>query len=222
MNRSELRSLTANFCEDPGQTKFTPTKYNEALETAQKQFAIDSKALYRSYTYAMAVGTASYDLPTDYIQDKLVMVNGIKLEPISRATLAELYKSRRWDTLTGTPRNYISDPMEAQKKLILFPIPDSVSDGTDLNLTYFALPSAMSSDASTPFNGSALMAGYHIAVCAYAAWLLMGYLSPTDAIISKRRDLISNYTGKVNEAIQTFGDTPSEPMSIHPRDIRIR
>ena len=222
MNRSELRSLTANFCEDPGQTKFTPTKYNDGLETAQKQFAVDSKALYKTYSYTLAVDTAPYDLPTDYVQDKLVMLNGVALEPISRATLAELYKGRRWDTLTGTPRNYISDPMEAQKKLILFPIPDSVVDGTDLSLTYVALPAAMSSDSASPFNSSALMAQFHIAVASYAAWLLLGYLTPTDAIISKRRDLISTYTGKVNEAIQGFGDTPSEPMSIHPRDIRIR
>ncbi len=222
MNRAEMRALTSNFCEDPNISKFTVTKYNDALELAQKQFSVDSKALYKTSAITVVVNTGSYDLPTDYIQDKLVMLNGIKLEPISRQTLGEIYKSRRWDTLTGTPRNYISDPMEAQKKIILVPIPDSVSDGTDLQLTYVAIPTAMSSDASTPFNSSALMTEYHIPVCSYAAWLLLGYLTPTDAIVLKRRDLISSYVSKVNEAIQTFGDTPSEPMSIHPRDIRVR
>jgi hypothetical protein len=112
--------------------------------------------------------------------------------------------------------------MEANKQLLLFPIPDSIDAGTDLQLTYFSLPTAMSTDASTPFNGSTLMTQFHIAVASYAAWLLLGYLIPTDAINLKRRDLLLTYTGKVNEGIQEFGDTKSEPLSIHPRDIRVR
>jgi hypothetical protein len=222
MNRAELRTLASSFCEDPSITKFTTAKYNDALEQAQRQFTMDSKSLYKTASSTMVVGTAEYDLPTDYILDKLVMLNGVKLEPISRNSLAELYKSRRWDTLTGTPVNYISDPMEANKKLILFPIPDSDVDGTDLALTYYALPSAMSTDSASPFNSSALMGQFHIAVASYAAWLLLGYLSPTDALVAKRKDLIGTYTMKVNEAIQTFGDSPSEPMSLHPRDVRVR
>lgn len=221
-NKSELRTLTASMCEDPSQTKFTPAKYNDSLESAQRQFSLDSKCLYKTQAYVMAVDDATYDLPADYISDKLVMLNGIELTPISRSKLASLYKGQRWDTKTGTPRHYISDPMEANKALVLFPIPNSISGGTDLQLTYTAIPAVMSSDSASPFNSSALLTQYHVAVAAYAAWLLLGYLTPTDATVLKRRDLLGTYTGKVNEAIATFGDTPSEPMAMHPEDIRVR
>lgn len=221
-NKAELRTLTASMCEDPNQTKFTPAKYNDALEFSQRQFSLDSKCLYKTTAFVMAVDDGTYDLPTDYIVDKLVMLNGIELRPISRAKLASLFQNQRWDTMTGTPRNYISDPMEANKTLILFPIPNTIADGTDLQLTYIALPTTMSSDTASPFNSSALLVQYHIAVAAYAAWLLLGYLTPTDATVLKRRDLLNTYAGKVNEAINMFGDTPSEPLALHPENIKVR
>lgn len=221
-NRSELRTLTSSFCEDPSITKFTATRYNDALETGQKQFCLDTKALYKTQAFVMDVADATYDLPTDFIGDKIVMLNGIELEPVSKTKLSNLYKSRRWDTLEGTPKYYVIDPMDANKQLLLVPIPDSVSEGTDLQLTYFAAPTAMSSDSATPFNSSTLMTQFHIAVACYAGWLLLGYLTPTDPIISKRRDLLNTYTGKVNEAIADFGDTKSEPLSLHPESGRVR
>lgn len=221
-NRAELRTLTSSFCEDPSQTKFTVAKYSDSLETAQKQFCLDTKSLYKTQAYVMAVDDADYDLPTDFISDKLVMLNGIELEPISRSKLAGLFKSQRWDTQEGTPKYYVIDPMEAKKQLLLVPIPDSIADGTSLELTYSAIPTTMATDAATPFNSSVLMTQFHIAVASYAAWLLLGYLTPTDPIISKRRDLLNTYTGKVNEAIASFGDTKSEPMSLHPESIRVR
>lgn len=221
-NRAELRALASNFCEDPSVIKFTSTKYNDALETAQRQFSLDTKSLYKTQAFVMAVADASYDLPTDFIGDKIVMLNGIELEPISKVKLSSLFKSQRWDTLEGTPKYYVIDPMDANKQLLLVPIPDSIDDGTDLQLTYYALPTAMSSDSASPFNSSTLMTQFHIAVAAYAAWLLLGYLSPTDPLISKRNDLLNTYTGKVNEAIADFGDTKSEAISLHPESVRVR
>jgi hypothetical protein len=210
------------LCEDPSLTKFTPAKYNDALSLGEKQFALDSKCLYKTQAYVMAVNDATYDLPADFVQDKIVTLNGIELEPISKDSLCRLYKSQRWDTLTGTPTNYVVDAIEANKALRIFPIPSSIADGTALELTYYAYPVAMSGDSSTPFNSSALLTPYHIAVAHYGAWLLLGYLQPTDPIISKRRDLLAQYTSKVTEALQTFGDTKSEPMQLRPNDVRAR
>ena len=222
MNRSELRSLVSNFVEDPSITKFTATRYNDSLELAQKQYCLDTKALYKTQAYTMAVDDATYDLPTDFIGDKIVMLNGIELDSVSKMKLSTLYKSRRWDTLEGTPKYYVIDPMEAKMQLLLVPIPDSIANGTDLQMTYYAMPTVMSSDSASPFNSSTLMTQFHIAVAAYAAWLLLGYLTLTDAIISKRQDLLNTYTGKVNEAIASFGDTKSESLSLHPESGRIR
>ena len=222
MNRSDLRQLAANFCEDKNLTRFTSAQYNDGLDKAQKQFCLDSKALTEIETYTMALDDADYDLPSDFIKDKQVTLNGLPLSPISRDELQRIYVSKRWDNIEGIPTNYIIDPIEDTKSMILFPIPNTVSYGTSLKLRYAAYPTTMSSDTASPFNGSELMAQYQIAIPTYAAWLLLGYIPPTEQTIVKRKDLFAQYSGKVNEAIQEFGDTRSAKLSIHPRDIRVR
>lgn len=222
MNLGELRAMTANFCEDTNISKFTAAKYNTAINQAQKQFCLDSKVLYKEQAYVLAVDDATYDLPTDFILDKAVRLNGIPLDPISKDKLDENYRSTRWDTIKGTPSLYIVDPMEANKTLRLFPIPSDIGDGTDLRLVYYCKPADMATDISTPFNSATLMGAYEIAIANYAAWLLLSYLTPTDAIVSKRKDMLSQYTEKVIEAVQEFGDTKTEPISLHPENIRIR
>jgi len=222
MTRAEIRSMVANFCEDPNQTRFTAAKYNDSIDQAQKQFVMDSKALYKDSSITMVLDTAAYDLPTDFMYEKQVMLNGIELNPISRATLQATKTTDRWDDDTGTPKWFIIDPEEARKTISLYPIPDSTTDGTALVLTYYALPADLSSDTSTPFNGSALMGQFHVGLASYAAWLMLFYLIQTPEISQKRGELLSVYSKKVLEAVQTFGNSKSEPLSFHVRDIRTR
>lgn len=222
MIRSALRTLTANLCEDPNQTKYTQTKYNDALETANQQFAMDSKALYKDSSMTMVNGTAAYALPTDFMLEKEVVLNGIELEPISRASLQKVKVSDRWDDDSGTPRYFIIDPEEARKTITLYPEPDSIVDGTDIVLTYYCFPTPMSSDSSVPLNEAALMVQFHTGLASYAAWLLLLYLTQTPEIAQKRNELFAVYQTKVIEAIQTSGNTKSEPLSFHVRNIRVR
>ncbi len=212
MNLSDLRTLTASFAEDPSQTKFSPTKYNDAINKGNQQFAMDSKALYGDFPITVVVGTAQYSLPTDFMVEKEVWLNGIELKPISRATLGKIKTGDRWDDDTGTPEYYIIDPEVARQTLTLYPKPDNIDNGSSLVLTYYPFPSTLSADADIPLNGSSLMYQFHTAIAAYAAWMLFNYLQPTDAIQVKKSELMKIYTTKITEAIQTFGNTKSEPL----------
>jgi hypothetical protein len=222
MNRSELRNLVANLCEDPNQTKFTAVKYNDTLELAQRQFSIDSKSLFKDQSITMAAGTGAYALGSDFLWEKLVTLNGEELDPISRNTLQAKRKGGKWADDTGTPAWYVIDPEEAKKSITLYPIPDSAAAGTDLVVSYYALPAAMSTDASVPLNNSTLLVGYHEGIAYKAADTMLGYLQQTPEIQAKRNDLQGRYVGKVNEAIQQFGTTKTEPLSFHVRSVRAR
>ena len=211
MNVAEIKAMAAAFAEDPSQTKYA-SKYLDAVNRANQQFVMDSKALYKDSAIVMVSGTASYDLPTDFMYEKMVVLNGIELDPISRATLGVKAKDYKWEDQQGTPKYYIIDPEEAKKTITLFPVPNSVDAGTSIVLTYYPFPTALVNDTDVPLNGSNLMVQFHQGLAAYAAWLLMTYLQPTDAIIAKKRELLGIYTQKVTDAIQTFGNTKSEPM----------
>lgn len=222
MNLGEIRTLTASMCEDPAQTKFTAVKYNDAINKGNQQFAQDSKALYKDSAIVMVAGTAAYDLPTDFSYEKAVTLNGIELKPISRATLEAKKTSDRWDDDRGTPKYFIIDPEEARKTITLYPKPDSTDDGTSIVLTYYPVPATISSDSTSPLNGSTLMVQFHIGIAAYAAWLLLSFLTQTPEIAQKRADLFNTYKAKIDEAIQTFGNTKSEPLSMHVENVRVR
>lgn len=222
MTRTELRALTAKMCEDPNQTRFTAAQYNDGLEKGQQQFAMDSKALYKDSSITMVVDTAAYPLPTDFMLEKEVVLNGVELKPISRASLQRVKIDERWDDDKGDPKYYIIDPEEGRKTITLYPTPDNVDSGTALVLTYYAFPAAMSSDSSVPLNSSALMAQFHVGISAYAAWLVMMYLPQTPEIGQKRNEFFGIYKSKIDEAIQTFGNTKSEALSFHVDNVRAR
>ncbi len=222
MNRSELRILVARLCEDPNQTKFTADKYNDTLELSQRQFAIDSKALFKDQSIVMSPMTAAYAINSDYLMDKLVTLNGEELDPISRNTLQAKRKGGNWSDDLGTPAWYVIDPEEAKKTITLYPVPDSSAAGTALIVTYYCLPAAMSTDASVPLNSSTLLVGYHEGIAYKCADMMLGYLQQTPEIQAKRNDLQGRYIGKINEAIQQFGTTKSEPMSFHVSNVRVR
>lgn len=222
MIRSELRTLTAALCEDPNQVKFNVTRYNDALEKSQQQFSMDSKALYKDTSIVVVVGTAAYALPSDFMLEKEVVFNGIELKPISRASIQKIKISERWDDDSGTPKYYIIDPEEGRKTITLYPKPDSIVDGSDLVMTYYCFPAAMTIDASVPLNGSALMVQFHTGLAAYAAWLLLFYLPQTPELSQKRSELFGTYKSKIDEAIQTWGNSKSEPLGFHVSNVRCR
>lgn len=213
MNLSQLRDLTSLFMGDPNQTRFTASMYNDALNRAQEQFAMESRCLFKdASTYTVVDGTAAYDLPSDFLWEKKVVFKGLQLQPISRETLEFYRRSDRWDDDSGTPQYYMIDPEEARKDLTLYPIPTADDAGANLVLTYYPLPTTMSSDSDTPLNGQSFLTQYHIAISAYAAWLLTTFESQTPEVMAKRSQLSKVYQDKVTEAADHFKNTWTEPM----------
>lgn len=212
MNRATIRSLAAKFCNDPNLTRYTATQYNEAIDIAEQEFALDSKALFKDAgTYSVVAGTATYSLPSDFWIEKEVSHKGLKLLPITRHDLI-LGNGDDWTDDAGTPTHYIIDPEEARKQIRLYPIPEGDDAGANLILTYYQVPAPMTGDTSTPFNSSTLMSQFHIAIAMYAAWLLLGYGQITPDIQAKRNDLMAQYSMKVTQAVDTFGTTKSAPI----------
>ena len=144
--------------------------------------------------------------------EKRVSHNGIDLSPVSRATLGYYRNYDRWDDNKGTPLYYNIDPEEARKKLLLFPIPGGDDAGANLILTYFPKPTDLALDADIPFNSYLLLVQFHIALPCYAAWLLLGYNQQDEKTIIKRNQLLNQYSSKITDAIDKFGNTASEPI----------
>lgn len=212
MNLSSLQTFTSLFVSDPNQTLFTPTQYTNALNEAQRQFALESKALFKdASTYTVVDGTAAYSLPTDFMWEKEVTHKGLRLQPISRSTLLGL-KGNDWSVDTGTPTNFIVDPEEARKQLLLYPIPTGGDAGANLILTYYPLPVDLSASTDVPLNSSALLVQFHMGIVSYAAWLLLGYEPATAEIMAKRREFLRHYNDMLIKATDTFKNTASEPI----------
>lgn len=214
MNRGQIRTLASLFASDPNQTRYSGL-YNDAIDRAQEQFAIDSKALFKDTSFSIVSGTATYSLPTDFMYEKKVTFNGKGLLPITRADLEFYKRSDDWTDDEGTPTHYIVDPEEARKQLRVYPKPQGADEGTNnLTLTYYPLPAAITDDSTKPFNDSSLMIQFHMAVAAYAAWILLGYDPATEEILAKRASLLAQYSDKVTEAQDTYGNTKSAPLRL--------
>lgn len=217
MNRASLRSQSADFIGDRNQTRFTATQYNTALDRAQEQFAMDTRALWKDATVATVAGTAAYLLSaftptvTDFIVEDWLTYDGYELTPISRHELQRMNRGRDWTADTGTPTHFVIDPEEARKKVLLYPIPQEVKT---VSMRYFPLPASMASDTDTPLNSSALMAQFHLAIAAFGSWVLLLGEQMTPAISDKRRELLAIYNDATEKAVSTFKNTASMPIKM--------
>lgn len=217
MNRSALRTQVSKFCEDPNYTRFTPTEYNDALNRSQEQFSMDSRCFWKDRSSDTAVsGKADYSLPTDFILEDWVLFDGKEIKPISRYQIQHQNPSSDWTAEEGAPTHYIVDPNEARKTITLYPEPQSADAGKTIAYRYLAVPPEMDDDSDSPFNSSTLLVQFHIGVAAYAAWLLMQNLEPTDKVEQKKRDMLAIYNDHVTKATDTFKNTASEPIRMRP------
>lgn len=209
MNRSTMRQKTADFCGDPDQTRFS-SKYNDSLDRAQEQFALDTRALWKDKSYTWAADDADNNLPADFMYEDWVTWDGKELDPISRHDMQRLY-GRDWAEEEGEPKYYIIDPETGVQEIILAPIPQ---EEKTVAMRYYPLPEAMSSDTSTPLNSSALMVQFHYGLCGFAAFdILMGEPS-TPELSKKKSELMALYNDAKDKAIATFKNTASAPIRI--------
>lgn len=214
MITSALVQLAADFCGDKDQTRNTPAKYLSNANLAQQQFAIDTKALVEDASFTSAVGVATTDLPSDFMLEESVIYNGLPLTAVTRRDLAILYPDTDWTALTGTPKLYMIDPEEANKKLRFIPIPAESKSGV---LRFYPLPADVANGTDVILNASTLMSRFHMAVAAFTAWLTLAGETMTPEIDAKMRKMIAVYSDGVTKAIDTYGNTKSAPMRLRPK-----
>jgi len=209
VNRGNIKQLMANFAEDPAQSRFSGL-YDDALNRAQEQFALDSKCLWKDApAYSVAVEDAAYDLPSDFMWEKQVLFDGVELKPITRARI-QMFSENDWQTEDkGDPKFYLIDPEEGSKSIRLYPIPQEA--GT-MVLTYYPLPAESTTDSATPLNGYTLLSQFHIGLAAYGAWLLLMNDQSTPEKSVKKAELMKIYSDKVTEAVDLFKNTASAPL----------
>jgi hypothetical protein len=172
---------------------------------------LDSKALFKDQSYTISGGSATGDLPTDFMFERWVTYKGIALKPITRAELNGV-SGDDWSDDTGDPLYYLIDPEEATKQIRVYPYPPTGDAGGTLVMRYFPLPADLSNGSDVPLNSSALMAQFHVGLAAWMAWLLMANDPSTPAKVKKREDLLSMYNDSVSVATDTFKNTASAPL----------
>lgn len=215
MNRGALKTQAALFCGDPDQTRYA-NQYDDAANRAQEQFALDTRALWKDTSWTSASGDADYDLPTDFMFEDYLLFNGLKIEPISRHRIHELSPGADPFLTVGTPTHYIIDPEQAEKQVLLYPIPQDQDANKTIFMRYFPFPTAMTADTDTPLNSSSLMVQFHMGLAAYIAWLLLTGEIMTPEIATKRMELLKMYNHAITQATDTFKNTVSEPMKMRP------
>ncbi len=214
MNLTTITDRAAKFASDPDQTRFGG-RYTDAVNDAQKQFALDSGALFKDKTYTSAADDATYDLPTDFIVEDFVLFDGLPLKPTSRRTLNTLYPGTDWANLpSATPTAFMVDPEIAVMALRLVPAPNAVKT---ISMRYMCLPADVSAGVDVPLNASTLMTQFHLGIAAFAAFLVLSGETSTPEIRDKKSDLMRLYQEAVNKAIEKFGNTKSESLRIRPK-----
>lgn len=208
-----LKARTAAFLGDPDQTRYSAV-YDNNINDAQKQFALDSNALFKDKAYTTVAGTSTYSLPTDFIVEDTVTYDGLPLKPVSRHTLYQLYPGTDWTTLEGTPTHYMVDPEEANLVLRLIPEPQ---EAKTVSMRYYPLPADVSAAGDVVLNSSTLLVQFHLGIAALAAWLTLQSEIVTPEIQAKSREMMKIYNDAVSKAIEKFGNTKSEPIRIRPK-----
>ena len=208
MDRGTARTFVSLKVEDPSLTKFSATQYNNAIDLAEEQFALDTRCLRKETTLTTSDGVQEVAVPTDFIVALLVRHDGLKLRPVSRYELS-FQHGDDWTADTGTPIAFYID--EEDEKIGFYPKPDAANSGANVTLNYVALPVNISSDSTVLLNAKALLALYHPAVVAWAAHWMLSYLKATPEILLKQSQLIKEYTHFRDQAMETYNNMADEP-----------
>lgn len=217
MDRTTARSFVAAKLEDPDQTKFLVSLYNQCLDLAQQQFAIDARSIIEATTTAMTAGTAEYVLPSDFIVFIMVRHNGIKLAPTTKYELS-FQSEVDWTTLpNSTPTAFYMD--EQNNKFGLVPAPDGAAAALTLTLDYIGIPVPMTQDtggdaAGNLLNNNAILQYYAMAIVNWAAYEMLSYVPMTDEVVRKRSALMVDYQRYTNQAITTYNNMTDEPLQM--------
>lgn len=216
MDRTTARGLVSLKVEDPQQTQFSAAQYNSAIDIAQGQFAIDAKAIVKETTLTAAagtgVGTTSIVLPTDFLVCILVRHKGLKLAPSTPYDLSFQSGQDFTQLPNGIPTMYYID--RQNDALILVPGTDTGNAGAVVTLDYVAVPTALTTDASTLLNGDTILSYYAMAVVNWAAAEVLTYLPMDQPKLAKRSLLLQDYQRYTDQAIMVYNNMSDQPLQM--------
>lgn len=211
MDRGTARTFVSLKIEDVNLERFTEAQYNSALDLAEEQFALDTRCLQKETTLTAVADQAYIDLPTDFMVCVLVRHKGLKLQPVNRWKLS-FQNGEDWTDDVGTPTGYYID--DENERIYFYPIPQTGDAGAYVTLDYIATPTAISDDATVLLNARALLAIYHPAVVAYAAWQMLSYGPMDQSTLIKRSELMKEYEIYRDRAIDTYNNMADEPIQM--------
>lgn len=200
--RSSLVSLASFRIRDPNNDEYTVAQVQAAIQWAQEQFVLDTRALRDSTTGSTVANQQEYALPTDVMDIIRLAVSGVELQRISKADL-DFYNTARWDQTYGTtPIYFYVDLDPNNQKYGFYPIP-SASGSSDIAIEYVKIPPVLSSDSSVPLDGHTLLIPFHNALAELAALdLLKNKTDPVFNLI--KADCRRAYNDAVSDCIETF------------------
>lgn len=204
--RSDLVIQVSELIGDTSNQQWSTTQIQDRLQKAQEKFVSDTRALRDTQSFSIVAGTNTYDLSTDTFDIARVGLTGKGvLKRIGKFDL-DLLIGGSWQTVNGTPSSYYVDVSSTNKKLTLYPIPQSADAGTNnLVVDYVKVPPVMASDSDAPLNGQTLLQPYLDALAYFAAsQILYASNNPTDW--TKANVMIKQYDSKATECITLFND----------------
>lgn len=204
--RANLVTQVSELIGDASNQQWSTNQIQDRLQKAQEKFVSDTRALRDTQSFSIVSGTNTYDLSTDTFDIVRVGLTGKGvLKRIGKFDL-DLLIGGNWASVNGTPSSYYVDVSSTNKKLTLYPIPQSADAGTNnLVVDYVKVPPVMASDSDAPLNGQTLLQPYLDALSYFAAaQILYASNNPTDW--TKANVMMKQYDSKVTECITLFND----------------
>jgi len=208
MDRGTARNLVQLKAEDKDGTQNTPEEYNEAIDLAEEQFAIETRALFDSATLTVVADQAFVALPTNFLVGILVRHKGLKLRPTNEYDLS-FQTGDDWRALKGTPTAFWIN--EKEERIELVPRPQTTDAGDNLDLRFAAVPTALTGDSSILLDARAFMAYYHPGIVSWAAWGVLGYQTMSPEVGAKRATLIDEGKCYKEKAIEVYKNLANKP-----------
>lgn len=203
LTRDELVTQIGLLLNDPSNTRFTAAEKQTKIQAAQEKFVADTRCLKDVSNVSVVADTASYDLPTDVMDIERVALSGIELRRISKFELDRL-TGANWSADDGTPGYYYVDLDPNNKKIYLYPVPQSGDAGTDnLVIEYVKIPPTLSTGTSVPLDAHTLLTPYHMALAYKAAYDLL-VADPTQENLLRASAFLKEYTKLVDDCVNLF------------------
>lgn len=167
MDRSALESEIGRLLNDPSHGTWDTDVIDDRIDLAQTEINGYTNAVKTKETLTPTADTAEVtvsNLTIDIVRVRITLPNGDKY-PLEGTPRAEMdYRYPNWENWTsGLPVTWFFDG--TNRNVILVPPPDAAHAITSgLDVWEVRQPASLSSSTSVPFDDTALMVPYHMAI----------------------------------------------------------